>query len=281
MLQNSEIKKLILKLWNIFWSGGISNPLTAIEQITYLIFIKRLDILDDEKKVNDEKYISIFSGKYKKIVKIKNKEMGEDEEQEQEFPKTDFRWHNILQIVNKEERLEHIRKYVFPFIKNLRAENSHFTKHMENAVFIIPSESLLYEAMDIIEEIYIEIEKQRDVENQIHQDIQGDVYEHLINEIATSGKNGQFRTPRHIINLLVELVDPKEKNKIVDPACGSAGFLLGAYQYILTTLDEDKKNIPSDEDGFKRTNQIKLSDEQIKGFEENLRGFDIDLTMVR
>lgn len=281
MLQNPEIKKLILKLWNIFWSGGISNPLTAIEQITYLIFIKRLDILDDEKKEHDEKYISNFDGFYKKVVIVKNKETREDAEQEQEFSKVDFRWHNILKIENKKEKLEHIRKYVFPFIKNLRAVNSHFTKHMENAVFIIPSESLLYDAMNIIEEIYTEIDNQRHVENQIHQDIQGDVYEHLINEIATSGKNGQFRTPRHIINLLVELVAPQENNKIIDPACGSAGFLLGAYQYILTTLDKNKESIPSDEDGFKRSSQIKLSDKQIKGFEENLRGFDIDLTMVR
>ncbi len=281
MLQNPEIKKLILKLWNIFWSGGISNPLTAIEQITYLIFIKRLDILDDEKRKNDKKYISIFDGTYKKTIKVKNKETGKEEEKEVEALREELMWTNILDIKDKEEKLQHISKNVFPEIKQLENENSHFTKHMTNAVFIIPSASLLYDVMNIIEDIFKEIYKDRHDKKQTHQDIQGDVYEHLINEIATSGKNGQFRTPRHIINLLVELVDPKENDKIVDPACGSAGFLLGAYQYILTSLDKDGKYSDTDNDGFTRSSQATLTEDQRKNISQNLKGFDIDLTMVR
>lgn len=281
MLQNPEIKKLILKLWNIFWSGGVSNPLTAIEQITYLIFIKRLDILDNEKKDNDKNYISIFSGTYTKITKVKNETTNIEEDKEEEFSKEDFRWKNILKIKDKEEKLEYILKYVFPFIKNLGVKNSNFIKHMKNAVFIIPSASLLSDVMMIIEDIFKEIYKDRHIQNQTHQDIQGDVYEHLLNEIATAGKNGQFRTPRHIINLLVELVEPKENDKIVDPACGSAGFLLGAYQYILTTLDKDGKYCVTDDDGFTRSSQAILTESQRKKLSQNLKGFDIDLTMVR
>lgn len=281
MLQNPEIKKLILKLWNIFWSGGISNPLTAIEQITYLIFIKRLDILDDEKKEHDKKYISVFYGTYKKTIKVENNETGKKEEKEVEVSKEELRWSKILEIKDKEERLQHISKNVFPEIKKLEDENSHFTKHMTNAVFIIPSASLLYDVMNIIEDIFKEISKDRHDKKQTHQDIQGDVYEHLLNEIATSGKNGQFRTPRHIINLLVELVEPKENDKIGDPACGSAGFLLGAYQYILTTLDKDGKYSDTDDDGFTRSSQAILTENQRKKLSQNLKGFDIDLTMVR
>lgn len=277
MLQNPEIKKLIIRLWNIFWSGGISNPLTAIEQITYLIFIKRLDILDDEKKVNDEKYISIFDGTYKKTIKVKNEETGKIEDKEVEVSKDELRWSKILEIKDKEEKLQHISKNVFPEIKQLKDENSHFTKHMENAVFIIPSASLLFDVMDIIEKIFVKI----DEDKHAHQDIQGDVYEHLLNEISTAGKNGQFRTPRHIINLLVELVEPQENDKIVDPACGSAGFLLGAYQYILTILDKDGKYSDTDDDGFTRSTQAILTEKQRKKLSQNLKGFDIDLTMVR
>jgi len=281
MLQNPEIKKLILKLWNIFWSGGISNPLTAIEQISYLIFIKRLDILDDEKKENDKKYSSVFDGTYKKTIKVENNETGKEEEKEIEVSKEELRWSRILEIKDKEKKLHHISKNVFPEIKQLEDENSHFTKHMTNAVFIIPSASLLYDVMNIIEDIFKEIYKDRYDKKQTHQDIQGDVYEHLLNEIATAGKNGQFRTPRHIINLLVELVEPKENDRIVDPACGSAGFLLGAYQYILTTLDKDGKYSDIDNDGFTRSTQAILTDEQRKELSQNLKGFDIDLTMVR
>lgn len=277
MLQNPEIKKLILRLWNIFWSGGISNPLTAIEQITYLIFIKRLDILDDEKKENDKNYISIFDGTYKKIIKVKNEKTGKEEDKEVEVSKEELRWSKILEIKDKEERLQHISKNVFQEIKKLEDENSHFTKHMINAVFIIPSASLLFDVMDIIEKIFEKINEDRHA----HQDIQGDVYEYLLNEIATAGKNGQFRTPRHIINLLVELVNPQENDKIIDPACGSAGFLLGAYQYILTTLDKDGKYSDTDDDGFTRSTQAILTENQRKKLSQNLKGFDIDLTMVR
>ena len=122
--------------------------------------------------------------------------------------------------------LEHVRYNVFPFIKTLNGDTSPFTKHMANAVFIIEKPSLLAEAINKIDEIFVEIEKDADKGGHAFQDIQGDVYEMLLSEIAQAGKNGQFRTPRHIIKLMAELVEPQLGDKIADPACGTAGFFI-------------------------------------------------------
>jgi len=281
---NPTLKSLIDKLWNKFWSGGISNPLTAIEQITYLIFMRRIDELDTKREKDaewtGEEYVSLFSGSYTKLVKETN-EKGEVVEVSKEFPKEELRWRNFKQLP-AEEMLTHIQQYVFPFLKELNGSNSHFTKHMKNAVFIIPSASLLVEAVNIIEEIFAEIEKDAKENGQAFQDIQGDVYEMLLSEIATAGKNGQFRTPRHIIKLLAELVEPKLGDKIGDPACGTGGFLLGAYQYIITSLDTDKKYAVEDEDGFVRSSTSALLTKEIKeSLDSSLYGYDIDVTMVR
>lgn len=289
---NKNLQSLIDKLWNKFWSGGISNPLTAIEQITYLIFIKRLDDLDIKNIENaefaEEKYDSIFKGTYTKLVEEEKKfkeegqvQVAEQKQTTKQFPKTEFKWSNFIHL-SSEERLEHVTQYVFPFIKEIGGENSHFTKYMKNAVFVIPSASLLHEAMYIIEDIFKEIEKDALENGQAHQDIQGDVYEMLLSEIASAGKNGQFRTPRHIINLLVDLVEPKYGNKITDPACGSAGFLLGAYQYITTSLDTEGKYHQVDENGFTRSSTSAILKEEVKQvLDTNLKGYDIDVTMVR
>jgi type I restriction enzyme M protein len=200
MLQsNSALKSKIDQLWNKFWSGGISNPLTAIEQITYLLFMKRLDELDLKKQADakfaDEKYISKFSGMFT-IPGTKEK-----------VKKETLRWSKFKRM-KADEMLMHIQTKVFPFLKQLNGEASPFTHHMKNAVFIIPKPSLLVEAMATIEEIFEEIEKDSKSGGQAFQDIQGDVYEMLLAEIATAGKNGQFRTPRHIIKLITELVEP-------------------------------------------------------------------------
>lgn len=285
MLQNNPVlKSLIEKLWNKFWSGGISNPLTAIEQITYLIFMKRIDELDTKRKADaewtGEEYKSIFSGTYKKIVKEID-ENGEEKEVTKDFPKDELRW-SYFKELPAEEMLTHIQQYVFPFLKELNGQNSHFTKHMKNAVFIIPSTSLLVEAINTIEEIFKEIERDAKENGQAFQDIQGDVYEMLLSEIATAGKNGQFRTPRHIIKLLAELVEPKLGDKVGDPACGTGGFLLGAYQYIVTSLDREKKYAIKDEDGFLRSSTSALLTNDVKKvLDSSLHGYDIDVTMVR
>lgn len=283
---NSQLQNLINKLWDKFWSGGISNPLTAIEQITYLIFMKRIDELDLKRKADaewtGEEYKSLFDGVYSKVVKIINKETGKEEDVAEVHSKEEFRWSFIKNMNTADEKLDHISQYVFSFIKELSGKNSHFTKHMKNAVFVIPSPSLLDESIGIIESIFKEIEKDALENGQAFQDIQGDVYEYLLSEIASAGKNGQFRTPRHIINMLVDMVEPKYGDKIADPACGTGGFLLGAYQYILTTFDRDKKHSVRDENGFTRsTTSALLTEDRKQVIDKSLRGYDIDVTMVR
>jgi len=286
MLQNNAtIKSLIDKLWNNFWSGGISNPLTAIEQITYLIFMKRLDDLEAKRErdaeFTGEKYISRFSGKY--TIQGSN----------QEIDKSELRWSNFKRL-SADEMLFHVQSKVFPFLKDFQSEQTpsisgktgvgNFTKHMENAVFIMPKASLLVEAINIIEQLFLEIEKDANEGGQAFQDIQGDVYEMLLSEIATSGKNGQFRTPRHIIKLMTELVAPQLGQKMADPTSGTGGFMLGVYQYILTDLvrQKDPSKLIKDEDGFERATMSAVLNEKVKSIlQDSFYGFDIDTTMVR
>src|SRR5690606_17976686 len=168
--------------------------------------------------------------------------------------------------------------------KELNGETSPFTKHMANAVFIMPKASLLVSAINIVEEIFKEIEKDATEGGHAFQDIQGDVYEMLLSEIATAGKNGQFRTPRHIIKLMAELVEPELGNRIADPACGTGGFLLGAYQYILTDLVRKKEpqKLEKDEDGFERAAISAALNQKTKDIlDHSFSGYDIDTTMVR
>jgi len=274
MLQyNNQIKSLIDKLWDRFWSGGIANPLTAIEQITYLLFMKRIDDLDlkrqSDAEFTKEPYTSKFQGEYQ-VPGTKEK-----------VDKQALRWSQFKRM-QADEMLQHVQTKVFPFIKDLNGETSPFTRHMANAVFIIPKPSLLVESIGIIEQIFAEIEKDAEKGGQAFQDIQGDVYEMLLSEIATAGKNGQFRTPRHIIKLICELVDPQLGQTICDPACGTGGFLLGAYQYIITQLDKEKDKKQPDEDGFICSSVSGLVTEKVKQMlEQNLQGYDIDATMVR
>ena len=302
MLQsNSKLKSLINDLWNTFWSGGIANPLTAIEQITYLIFMKRLDDLEAKRERDaeflKEEYKSRFDGVYKPYVDESAFPIDsiEDPTQKQEMqialqkakeprPKQELRWSQFKRITPTERMLEHVRFNVFPFIKSLNGDTSPFTKSMSNAVFIIEKPTLLFEAVNKIEAIFLEIEKDARDGGQAFQDIQGDVYEMLLSEIATAGKNGQFRTPRHIIKLMAELVEPQLGDRIADPACGTGGFLLGAYQYILTELvrKQDPNKLVKDEDGFERgTMSAVLTPNVIKILSDSFYGFDIDTTMVR
>lgn len=259
---NTTIKSSIDRLWDKFWSGGISNPLTAIEQISYLLFMKRLDQMDLKKTQDAEftgqPYVSIFAGENENL-----------------------RWSHFRHMEGG-EMLTHIQTKVFPFLKTLNSENSAYSKHMQNAVFIISKPSLVVEAINIIDAIYEEISKQ-ELSGQGFQDTQGDVYEYLLSEITSAGKLGQFRTPRHIIQLICELVDPKLGDTICDPACGTGGFLLGAYQHVLTQ-HTSKEHQKTDENGLTRgLLGDKLTDErqwkQLK--EKTFYGYDMDESMVR
>ena len=297
MLQNNpELKSKIDQLWNKFWSGGISNPLTAIEQITYLLFMKRLDELDQKKQADaeftGEKYTSKFEGKW--IPPEYRAKAREDDTQKEtdkrhadarmyEIDKRTLRWCEFRHM-QAEDMLQHVQGKVFPFLKDLNGAESNFTHHMKNAVFIIPKPALLVEAVKTIDEIFEVMERDSRVNGQAFQDIQGDVYEMLLSEIATAGKNGQFRTPRHIIKLMADLVQPQLGHKIADPACGSGGFLLGAYQYIVTQLavKAGTTNLTPDEDGFVRTSVAAALTEKAQAIlSSSLWGYDIDATMVR
>lgn len=288
MLQNNpELKSKIDQLWNKFWSGGISNPLTAIEQITYLLFMKRLDELDQKRQADadwtGETYVSKFEGSW-----IPPDYRSQQEPEKFAIDKRTLRWSEFKRM-QAEEMLQHVQGKVFPFLKDLNGTESNFTHHMKNAVFIIPKPALLVEAVKTIDDIFEVMERDSRENGQAFQDIQGDVYEMLLSEIATAGKNGQFRTPRHIIKLMSELVQPQLGHKIADPACGSGGFLLGAYQYIVTDLALSQlkegagtpKFVP-DEDGFVRTSVAAALTEKAKAIlARSLWGYDIDATMVR
>ncbi len=269
-----SLKNKVASLWDKFWSGGISNPLNAIEQITYLLFMKQLDETDKRKVSNadflNEKYTSLFSGIYFPPG-------ADDRDDKNGVDKETLRWTYFTRMPS-DEMLLHVQSKVFPFIKQLDSINSFFTKHMANAAFLIPSGRMLTEATKTIDEIYSELEK----ENRFI-DAQGDFYEYLLESLRQAGKNGQFRTPTHLIELIVELVAPQLGNRIADPASGTAGFLLGAYKYMLTQFTSDTYK-QKDDNGFIRgTLADKLVDENAKKIlnEETFFGFDIDPTMIR
>ncbi len=249
-------------LWDRFWSGGIANPLTAIEQISYLLFMRRLDAADRKAQEDAEwlgrRYESLFAS-------------GDD-----------LRWSRFRHLPG-DDMLAHVRDRVFPFIRTLGGETEPFARAMADAVFIIPKPSLLVEAVGIIDEIYSEIERERAENGQTFHDTQGDLYEYLLSEIATAGKNGQFRTPRHIIQMMCALLDPKLGEEVCDPACGTAGFLLGAYQHVLTAhTSEHLRHV--DENGLERgLIGDRLTDERQWRMlrERTFTGYDFDTTMVR
>ncbi|HHR84936.1 MAG TPA: SAM-dependent DNA methyltransferase, partial [Candidatus Acetothermia bacterium] len=269
---NATIRSKVDALWDRFWSGGIANPLTAIEQISYLLFMRRLDAMDREEQRRAEfvsrEHSSLFDGKFTGLDNV-------------EIDKEELRWSQFRHLP-AEEMLRVVRDRVFPFIKSLGGDGNPFARAMHDAVFILPKASLLVEATGIIDEIYTEIEREQR-EGKVFQDTQGDLYEYLLSEIATSGKNGQFRTPRHIIQMMCCLVDPKLGDRICDPACGTGGFLLGAYQHIVTEYTS-KEHREIDENGLERGlvgDRLTNADLWRVLREETLYGYDFDTTMVR
>jgi len=249
---DTELKSKINQLWDKFWSGGISNPLQAIEQISYLIFMKRLENEDIRKEkdsqLTEESFTSIFEGN------------------------NDCRW-SVWTQYSADKIIDHVRDKVFLFMRNLGEENSLYKKYMKDSNFTIPTASLLLEAVKIIDSMHIK-EQNRDA--------QGDLYEYLLSELKTAGKNGQFRSPRHIIKMMVEIADPKFGDIILDPACGTAGFLVTAYEHLLKN-NTSKDLIKTDEEGNKYNFKAdKLSPQQKQILEEStLYGLDIDPVMTR
>ncbi len=251
MLHN-ELKSKVQRLWDKFWSGGISNPLQAIEQISYLIFMKRLEDDDTRKHqegtLTGEKYKSMFKGH------------------------EDCKWSEWSNY-SADKIIDHVRDKVFPFLRGLDNGDSFYSKYMRNANFEIPTASLLIEAVKIINDMHIKEQ---------NADTQGDIYEFLLSELQTAGKNGQFRTPRHIIKMMIEMTNPEYGDRILDPACGTSGFLVNAYEHILrnnTSKDLIKVDDEGNEYNFKG-DKLNAKQKQMLD-EESIYGYDIDQTMVR
>lgn len=245
-----EIRNKIDQIWDAFWAGGIASPISVIEQMTYLLFIKGLDEVQArmEKKaqlLGDANEAPIFpQGDFKNPVT------------KEKVPYQDLRWSRFK---NLEPRAMHSRiaNDVFPFIKGLGDEESAFAVHMRDAIFMIPPEKagLLARVVDMLDEIPME-----------DRDTKGDLYEYMLGKLSQAGDSGQFRTPRHFIQLIIEMVDPQPNDVICDPACGTAGFLVAVAEF------------------FNRPENLKrFNDESFrKHFHEGMfHGFDFDSTMLR
>jgi type I restriction enzyme M protein len=199
-----ELKSQIDKVWEAFWTGGISNPLTVIEQMTYLLFIRRLDELQTQRELKANML----------KMPIEHPIYKEDE--------YDLRWSRFRnldpEIMFRSFTKEH---GVFDFLRQVGQRNAAYARFMKGATFMIPTPRLLAQVVEMLSNI-----------DMSDRDTKGDVYEYLLSKIASAGQNGQFRTPRHIIRMMVDMVQPKLDDVICDPSCGSAGFLTVAGEYI-------------------------------------------------
>lgn len=263
---SAEIKSKIDRLWNNFWSGGISNPLTVIEQISYLLFIKRLDDIDNAKA----KRANRMEVPYTSLFKELNDKLIADNKSTEDFNYELLKW-SEFQHLDVNEMFDVVSQKVFPAIKMLGGAESSFTAEMKDAVFMIPKPSLLQESVRLIEGI-----------NMDDSDTKGDLYEYLLSKLATSGVNGQFRTPRHIIRMMVELMDPTAEDKICDPACGTAGFLINSLEYILEKYTRPESVFTDEEGNLHNRIGDMMSNEEWEHFRTDMfYGFDFDPSMVR
>ncbi|GHJ11132.1 DNA methyltransferase [Micromonospora humidisoli] len=230
-----ELKSSIDRVWDAFWSGGISNPLEVIEQITYLLFIKRLDEIETRETAKAERFPNAS-------VTLR---FGPDQQE--------LRWSRFRDR-DPETMFKILNHRVFPYLQTLGGDGSTYSHHMRDARFTIPSPGLLSRVVDMLDKLPMG-----------DRDTRGDLYEYMLSKIATAGHNGQFRTSRHIIQLMVEMTAPTPQDEICDPACGTAGFLVEANEYV------------------RRVHPGALLDaEQREHFHERMfHGFDFDATMLR
>ncbi len=245
-----ELKNKIDSLWEIFWTGGLTNPLDVIEQITYLMFIRDLDDSDNlrarESAMLDLPYTSIFSDE----VDIGGRLVDGNQ----------LKW-SVFRDFPASKMYATVQELVFPFIKNLHGDKeSAYSKYMADAIFKLPTPLMLDKVVTSLDAIYEQMALPGSA------DVRGDVYEYLLSKIATAGVNGQFRTPRHIIRMMVELMDPGADEIICDPACGTSGFLVAAGEYL--------KERRREEIFFNRQKK----DHYMNGM---FHGFDMDRTMLR
>ena len=245
-----ELKNKIDGLWDIFAAGGLVNPLEVIEQITYLMFIRDLDDVDNKR----EKESAMLGLPYKSIF-ADDLKIGEHS-----INGKQLKW-SVFHDFPAGRMYTVMQEWVFPFIKNLHGDkNSAYSKYMDDAIFKLPTPLLLSKVVDSLDEIYELMNTTQSI------DVRGDVYEYLLNKIASAGRNGQFRTPRHIIRMMVEMVEPKADDVICDPACGTSGFLVSAAEYLQETKKEEIFFNKEKKDHYMNT---------------MFNGFDMDRTMLR
>ena len=231
-----ELKNKIDRVWDAFWSGGISNPLEVIDQITYLMFIKLLDNLQRRKEgLATHTRQSIKDPIYTAATNR-------------------LRWTEFIGLNHPEDMFKTVRDDVFPWLRDLGGRDSTYAQHMSDARFTIPNANLLAKVVDMIGELPL-----------ADRDTKGDLYEYMLSKIATAGQNGQFRTPRHIIQLIVEMMEPNQEDTICDPACGTAGFLVASAEYI----------------GREHRDALLDADHRWHFNNDMFHGFDFDRTMLR
>jgi len=245
-LLTGEIRNQVDQLWNSFWSGGIANPIEVIEQITYLLFLKRLD---EEQTRAEAKARQLGAGAKgadaRRIFPEGNDSRG--------TPYAHLRW-SYLRTQEPRAQFDLVGEHVFPFLRTLGGDGSTYAHHMRDARFTIPTPNLLSKAIQLIDAIRMD-----------DRDTKGDVYEYMLSKIASAGQNGQFRTPRHIIQLMVELTKPTPKDIVCDPASGTCGFLVATGEY----LREHYADIFDTEESRRHFNH------------HLFHGFDSDATMLR
>lgn len=245
-----ELKSKIDSLWEIFWTGGLTNPLDVIEQMTYLMFIRDLDDADNlhakEAAMLGLPYQSVFA---------KEVQIGEHT-----IDGSQLKW-SVFHDFPAAKMYSTMQEWVFPFIKNLHGnKESAYSKYMSDAIFKIPTPLMLDKIVTAMDAIYEQMSQLKEA------DTRGDVYEYLLSKLATAGVNGQFRTPRHIIKMMVDMMEPKADDIICDPACGTSGFLVAASEYL---KDNCKQEV-----FFNRQNKEHYMNHMF-------HGYDMDRTMLR
>jgi type I restriction enzyme M protein len=241
-----ELRSKIDAVWNAFWAGGIANPLEVIEQITYLLFMRGLD---DAEQLEENRSTRTNQPMRRRIFKEGKDGIGASGG----VAYTDMRW-SRLKNQDAGTMFKIMSEHAFPFLRSMAEDGTAHATHMNGARFTIPSPALLVKVVDLIDKLPMQ-----------DRDTKGDLYEYMLSKIASAGQNGQFRTPRHIIALMVEMTAPTPKDVIVDPACGTCGFLVQAGEYL-------------------RDNHPKLFHDQESRdhFNEGMfHGFDFDNTMLR
>ncbi|MGY1888938.1 type I restriction-modification system subunit M [Pseudomonas sp. SDT291_1_S447] len=237
-----ELKSKIDAIWNAFWSGGISNPMEVMEQLTYLLFLRRLDELH-----------TLEENKSNRLKQPMERRIFPEGLDARGCNYNDYRWSHFKNLAPA-DMFEVIADHVFPFLKTIGSDDSTYSHHMRDARFTIPTPGLLAKVVDLLDDIPMD-----------DRDTKGDVYEYMLGKIASAGQNGQFRTPRHIIQLMVELTAPQPNDVICDPASGTCGFLVAAGEYL-------REKNPS----------LLLDAAQREHFHHGMfHGFDFDNTMLR